>query len=114
MKMRSLFNLIEDAQEISELFARVETPEQMVSFLERLKKSGATELLEGMQALRLSVHAVLEDTFELGGTIGGDDDDDFDADENEEGDEKLLADLDSEDDEAPPESSENEGSSNPS
>lgn len=96
MKMRTLFNLLEDADDIASLFAKVETPEQMVSLLERLKKQGATEFLESVQSLRLSLQAAMEDTLEIGGAIGGDDDDNFTGD-GIDGDEDLLAGLGDED-----------------
>ena len=92
MKMRTLFNLIEDADEITNLFSKVETPEQMVSILERLKKQGASEFLESIQSLRLSLQATMEDTLEIGGTIGADDDDNFENDDAE-GDDDLLEGL---------------------
>jgi hypothetical protein len=96
MKMRTLFNLIEDADEISSLFVKVETPEQMVSLLERLKKQGAAEFLDSVQSLRLSLQAAMEDTLEIGGTIGSDDEDDFSGEESEEN-EDLLKGLEEED-----------------
>jgi hypothetical protein len=77
MKFRNLFNLVEDAQEVTTIFESVETPEQMVSALERLKKH-PLEVLEILQSLRLSTEAVLEDALDPGGTIGeGDIPDDF-------------------------------------
>jgi hypothetical protein len=96
MKMRTLFNLLEDADEISSLFAKVDTPEQMVSLLERLKKQGATEFLESVQSLKLSLQAAMEDTLEMGGTVGADDDDNFTGD-GVSGDEDLLSELGDED-----------------
>jgi hypothetical protein len=70
MKFRNLFHMVEDAQEICGLFDKVETPEQMVSALERLKKQFPGELLDLVQSLRLSTEAVLEDTIEPSGTVG--------------------------------------------
>jgi hypothetical protein len=96
MKMRTLFNLIEDADEIAGLFAKVETPEQMVSLLERLKKQGATEFLDSVQSLRLSLQAAMEDTLEIGGSIGSDDDDNF-ADDVTDGEDDLLEGIADED-----------------
>lgn len=99
MKMKSLFNLVEDADAITNIFAKVDTTEQMVSLLERLKKQGATELLEYVQSLRLSLQAAMEDTLELGGPIDGGEDDNFMNDDTEE-DEDLLEGL-AEEDEIP-------------
>lgn len=76
MKFSNLFHLVEDAQEISSMFESVETPDQMVSALERLKKH-PSEVLEIVQSLRLSTEAVLEDVIEPGGVVGGDIPDDF-------------------------------------
>jgi hypothetical protein len=101
MKMKNLFNLVEDADAIANVFAKVDTTEQMVSLLERLKKQGATELLEYVQSMRLSLQAAMEDTLEIGGSIGGDvEDDNFMDDESSE-DEDLLEGL-AEEDEIPP------------
>ena len=69
MKFRNLFHLVEDAQEISNLFETVETPEQMASAIERLKKH-PTEVMELVQSLKLSTEAVLEDALEPGGALG--------------------------------------------
>ena len=85
MKFRNLFDLIEDAQSITDLFDGVQTPEQAVSALERLKKH-APGVLEIVQSLRLSTEAVLEDTLEPSGVVGEGDDgsDNFDNDLVEE------------------------------
>lgn len=96
MKMRTLFNLLEDADEITSVFTKVETTEQMVSLLERLKKQGAAELLESVKSLKLSLQAAMEDTLEMGGPVGADDDDNFTSD-GVDGDEDLLAGLGDED-----------------
>ena len=97
MKIRTLFNLLSDAQEVAGLFSKVETPEQMVSTLERLKKQGATEFLEAIDALRLSAEATLEDVFEMGGTR--EEEDDFESSTDGEGNENddLLSELGVED-----------------
>lgn len=79
MKFKNIFHLIEDAQEVCSLFERVETPEQMVSTLERIKKQFSQELLDLVQSLRLSTEAILEDALEVGGAVGGEPEDaDFD------------------------------------
>ena len=82
MKIRTLFNLLDDAQEVTSLFLKVETPEQMVSTLERLKKQGAAEFLESIQTLRLSVEATYEESLEMGGGLGFDDEEETKEDEN--------------------------------
>lgn len=95
MKFRHLFNLIEDAQDIAAVFENVRTPEQMVSALERLKKQGASQFLEDVSSLRLSLEAVLEDALELGG--GADTEDEPDSLTDDE-----LADLGAEEEQQTP------------
>jgi len=83
MKFRNLFNLIEDTQEICAVFESVETPEQMVSILERLKKQAPQHLLELVNSLRMSTEAVLADSLEPTGTLGeGDGPDAFEGDDD--------------------------------
>lgn len=108
MKMRALFNLVEDAQGISDLFARVESPEQMVSTLERVKKQHAPEFLELIESLRFSLEAVFSDTLELGGTI---DEGDFDGEPNEGEGEDLLGKIEAEEGNPPQEKSTEEAKS---
>ena len=91
MKIRTLFNVLEDANEISSLFSRVETPEQMVSTLERIKKQGAAEFLETIQSLRLSTEAAFQDSLEMGGNLG------FGENEDDNEDENLLEGMEEED-----------------
>lgn len=87
MKIQSLFDLLEDAKGIAQFFEGVETNEQMVSALERLKRRESQDLLDQLQSLRFSVSQLLGDTFEMSG-FGPDD-------EGEDGD--GLEDLFSED-----------------
>ena len=74
MKVASLFDLVNDAKLILDFFERVESPEQMVSRLERLKRQGTTELLESLADLRSSIDNVMMDTLEMSALT---DDDDF-------------------------------------
>lgn len=90
MKMRSLFSLIQDAQDVAYIFDKVETPEQMVSLLERIKKQEAPAFLENVQALRLSLEAVLNDMLEVGGPSPLEDDD-IEGDGNEESEDLLQS-----------------------
>lgn len=77
MRIQSLFDLVEDAKGIVQFFEGVDTGEQMVSALERLKKRDSGELLSQIQSLRFSVSQLLGDTFEMSG-FGPDDDDETD------------------------------------
>lgn len=69
MKVSSLFDLITDSRDLLDLFARVETSEQLVSRLERLKRQGTDELLECIQGLRGSVTSALDDTLEMSAVL---------------------------------------------
>lgn len=92
MKVRSLFDLVSDASDLLDFFARVESEEQLVSRLERLKRQNTDDLLSSIETLRISVEAALSDTLEMTPSMG--DEDDFEGDLDEEGD---LKDLDLED-----------------
>lgn len=72
MKISSLFNVIRNATDLAEYFDGVETSEQMVSQLERLKKSSSEEFLDDIKALKNSVSALLDDTMEMGRSIDDD------------------------------------------
>lgn len=75
MKVSSLFNLITDSSDILDFFERVESPEQLVSRLERLKRQGAEELFACLIGLRATVQATLDDTFEMNAALGEPEDD---------------------------------------
>lgn len=85
MKVSSLFDLIADSKDLLDLFDGVETPEQMVSALERLKRrENAEELLDCVTGLRMSVTKALADSLEMSAVIDDEDDGDDDlADELE-------------------------------
>ena len=65
MKVSSLFNLISDASDTIDFFEGVESAEQLVSRLERLKHTNTDELLECLDGLRSSTIEALEDTLEM-------------------------------------------------
>lgn len=68
MKVRHLLELIQDAKYLTDFFEGVESPEQMVSALERLKKREAPEeFLACVQSLKISCDQILEDTLEMSG-----------------------------------------------
>lgn len=69
MKFRSLFDLVGDAQDVVEFFKDVETIEQMVSKLERIKKREADDFLVCIQSLKISVDSAMEDTLEMGSNV---------------------------------------------
>jgi hypothetical protein len=69
MKISSLFDLITDANDVLDFFERVESPEQLVSRLERLKRQGATEMFACLEGLRGSVTSALNDTLEMNASL---------------------------------------------
>ena len=84
MKVSSLFNLISDASDTIDFFEGVESAEQLVSRLERLKHTNTDELLECLDGLRSSTIEALEDTLEMSASRdepGGDEEDDTLSDE---------------------------------
>jgi hypothetical protein len=87
MKVSSFFNLITDGNDVLEFFDRVETVDQLVSRLERLKRQGGEELLLCLDGLRASITKALDDTLEMNAAP-------FDDEEEEE--EPEYGDLDSE------------------
>jgi len=77
MKVSSLFNIIADANDVLDFFINVETTEQLVSRLERLKRQGSDDLLACVEGLRGSVSEALDDTLEMSASLDDDDDDDL-------------------------------------
>jgi len=67
MKIRSLFELVSDSKDIADFFENVESPEQMVSALERIKKREVVDFLTCIQTLRISLEQLVEDTLEMSG-----------------------------------------------
>lgn len=66
MRLASLFNLVQDAQDFLDLFGeRTENVEQLRSRLRRLGQLEAEELLVCLDSLRASVSSALEDTLEM-------------------------------------------------
>ena len=88
MRISSLFDIITDAQDVLDFFDRVESPEQLVSRLDRLKRQGSDELLACIEGLRGFVATALQDTLEMNASLGEPDtspDDDLDLDAELEG-----------------------------
>lgn len=87
MKIANLYNVLTDASNLLDFFEQVETPEQLVSRLERLKRQGTKDMLDCIDGLRGSMADTLDDTLEmmemsapLGGTeIPESDSDDLDG-----------------------------------
>lgn len=79
MKVSSLFNLVTDAKDVLDFFDGVDTPEQMVSALERAKHDrNASDLLDCLASLRASISEALADTLEMSAVLDDDDADDAD------------------------------------
>jgi len=74
MKLQTIFDLIQDAQDVLSFFDKVTTPEQLISRLDRLKRQAPEDFAECLDSLRFSVGAALEDNLELGGPLASDDD----------------------------------------
>lgn len=81
MKVRSLFDVIVDGLDLLDFFTDVESVEQLISRLDRLKrKETAEELLACIHGQRASINAALEDTLEMSASLDEDDDEDDDLD----------------------------------
>jgi hypothetical protein len=90
MKIGRLIDLTNDASDLLDFFEGVETQEQLVSRLERLKRGATEELLACIEGLRASNQSFRDDTVEPSGTLG-------DEDEPEEDLGDLLSELESAD-----------------
>jgi len=78
MKISSLFDLLTDAKDVLDVFEGVETREQMVSALERLKHQDTELLLDCLTSLSMSVNRALNDTMEMSAVVDDEPDDDGD------------------------------------
>jgi hypothetical protein len=76
MKVSSVFNLMTDSSDVLDFFEGVESTEQLVSRLDRLKRQGPDELLDCLYALRSSIVALLDDTLEMSALGEPDDEED--------------------------------------
>lgn len=74
MKVQSIFDLVQDSRDLTDFFTNVETPEQMVSRLERIKKGEAEEFLIAIESLRMANENILSDMLEVGGSLSEADD----------------------------------------
>lgn len=71
MKVSSVFNVITDASDLLDLFAKVDNREQMISRLERLKREAPEELLYCIEGLRVAIASLLNDTLEMSAVVDG-------------------------------------------
>ena len=65
MRMSSIFDVITDINDFLSLFEGVESPEQMSSRLDRLKRQGSREVYAYLEGLRISRDNLLNDTIEM-------------------------------------------------
>ena len=79
MKLGSLFNVLQGNTDLLELFEGVETHDQMVTRLERLKRQAPEELLLCVQGLRVDLRALFDDTLEMGASLDDEDTSELDA-----------------------------------
>lgn len=103
MRISSLFDIITDANDLLDLFDGVESSEQLVSRLDRLKRQGKDEMFACIQGLRGSVTSALNDTLEMNASLDEPEVDDTDEDLGNL--DAELADLDAENEipaESPP------------
>ena len=76
MKVSSLFTIITDGNDVLYFFDGVETADQLVSRLDRLKRQGTDTLLDCLYALRSSIASTLNDTLEMSPDLSEPDSDD--------------------------------------
>ena len=75
MKIQELFDLLAASQDFLGIFEGVESPSQLVSRFERLKREDADGILQDLNALRIATVSALEANLELGGSLGNTDED---------------------------------------
>jgi len=74
MKISGLFSLLTNSTGLLEFFDGVETEDQMITRLEKLKhQEGPSALLDSIYTTRAAVAEVLDDTIETSSTLEGDD-----------------------------------------
>jgi len=80
VKVSSFFNLIVDGSDLLDFFQKVDTSEQLVSRLERLKREAPDELLSCIIGMRASIATALDDTLEMSAVLDEPDNDNPDLD----------------------------------
>lgn len=84
MKISSLYNVITDASDVLDYFEGVDSPEQLVSRLERLKRSDTREMMACIDGLRGSISEILDESLEVSTILGElEDKDDVDSELND-------------------------------
>ena len=74
MKISGLFSLLTNSTGLLEFFDGVETEDQMITRLEKLKhQEGPSALLDSVYTTRAAVAEVLDDTIETTSTVEGED-----------------------------------------
>lgn len=86
MKVGSLFDLVTDAKDVLAFFEEVGDKDQLISRLERLKRADPEEMLACLDALRMSVSQLLNETLEMNASEPTIEDDDSDLDLGDFGD----------------------------
>jgi hypothetical protein len=69
MKVSSLFDLLTDARDLLDFFEEVDSREQLVTRLDRLKRNHTDEFLECIEGLRSSITETLGDTLEMSAVL---------------------------------------------
>jgi hypothetical protein len=72
MRIGTLFDLLTDAKDLLQFFENVETTEQLVSRLERLKRQGTDDLLACKIGLEASINLLLNETLEMSASLDDD------------------------------------------
>jgi hypothetical protein len=70
MKVSSVFSLVTSSTDILDLFEGVESTDQLVSRLDRLKRQGPGILLDCLYTLKTSIALLLDDTLEMSAAQG--------------------------------------------
>lgn len=106
MKIKSLFDLVQDARDIVDCFENVTSVEQMVSRLERIKRNESADFLVLIDALKISLQGILHDTLEIGSSEMDDSDDDSDLEMDGLSDDEIASlEAEQSDEESKPEAS---------
>lgn len=69
MKIQDLFDLLRSVDDFLSYFENVNTPQQLVSRLEQLKRQDPEGLFDCLEDLRMAEAAALEANLELGGAL---------------------------------------------
>ena len=70
MKISSLYNVITDASDVLDYFEGVDSQEQLISRLERLKHADTRDLMACIDGLRGSISEILDESLEVSTLLG--------------------------------------------